>query len=240
MTSHAADLALYFGDVGRVHHVLHWMPDNRMPEPDLDGKDHHFVLLVVVLGQLRFAVEDSQHVFGLERVRLRVRPMTFETQRLALRPQQVIIVAAVRLVTGRTSQAVGGLVQVCFLHALRLFAVAGQAGADWIGLKVAWALAGVRVMTGDTLALRTRMLHLGLLDLLALVAVAGLAKRAAVGVRQDHLAVFGRYVANVAGILREGRMHVRLEQLGGTRLMRIMTHDTARNWRRQTAGPDEP
>ncbi len=49
-----------------------------------------------------------------------------------LGPQQVLVVAAVRLVAGGASLVEGGLMQVRLLDLVGLFAVAGQAGVDRI------------------------------------------------------------------------------------------------------------
>ena len=137
-------------------------------------------------------------------------------------PQQLGIVAAVRLVAGGAALAERRLVQVRLLHLLRLLTVAGQAGVNRIGLQEARRLSGVRIVAGDAFALRARMLHLRLLDLLCLLAVAGNAEGLGVALGQHDLAVLGRRVTGVAAPAGERRMRERLHQLGLRRLVRIV------------------
>ena len=149
--------------------------------------------------------------------------MTLQAQRIALGAQQVLVVAAVRLVAGGTALSEGRLMQMRFLELVSLLAVAGQAGIDRIGLDEARSLAGVRIVAGDAFSLRAGMLHLRLLDLLSLLGVASHAERLGIGLRQHDLAVLRRLVADVAGAAGERRMRELLHQLRLRRLVRIVT-----------------
>ena len=103
--------------------------------------------------------------------------MALQTQRIALGPQQLGIVAAVRLVAGGAALDKRRLVEVRLLHLLRLFTVAGEASRNRVGLQEARRSSGVRIVTGNAFALRARMLHLRLLDFFRLLAVTGNAER---------------------------------------------------------------
>ena len=61
--------------------------------------------------------------------------MTLQAQSIALGPQQLRIVAAVRFVAGRTSLLKCGWWQVRLLELLSLLAVTGQAAATGSGCK---------------------------------------------------------------------------------------------------------
>ena len=63
---------------------------------------------------------------------------------------------------------------------------------------------GMRIVAGDAIALRARMLDLCLLDILRLLAVAGDTEGLGVGLGQHHLAVFGGSVADLAALVANG------------------------------------
>ena len=107
------------------------------------------------------------------------------------------VVAAMRFVTGRATLSEGRLMQVRFLHLVRLFAVAAEASRNRVRLQEARRPSGMRIVAGNALPLRARMLHLRLLNLVGLLAVAGDAEGLGVGLSQDNFAVFGRRVAGV-------------------------------------------
>ena len=173
MTGHAVDVGLNFGDIRRIHYVLHRMAKQRMPKSILNGQNDDLVLLVVIRRQLDAAIEDGQDVLGFHFLRPRVRTVALQAQRASLRAQQVLIVAAVRFVTGSTTQSKHRLMQMRLLKLVSLFAVACQASIDGIGLNETGRLAGMRIVAGNAFALRARMLNFRLFDLLAFVAVAG-------------------------------------------------------------------
>ena len=109
--------------------------------------------------------------------------MALEAERICFFcAQQVLVVAAVRLMAGCASLPKSRLVQVCLLELLGLIGMAGQAGAHRVRLEEAWSLAGVGVVAGDAFSLRSGMRHLGLINLLDLVAVAGRTKGSRIGV----------------------------------------------------------
>ena len=78
MTGHAIDMSLHFGDVSRVHDVLHRMAEKRMAKSVLNGQDYDFVSLVVILRQLNAAVEDGNNVLGLQLLRTRIWTVAFQ------------------------------------------------------------------------------------------------------------------------------------------------------------------
>ncbi len=96
--------------------------------------------------------------------------------------------------------------QMGLLALFRLIAVAGQAGADWIGLHESWRVSGVRIVAVGAISRRARMLHFRFFDLLGLIGVASNAKFFRRRLCQDNFSIFGRRVARVAGLLRERRM----------------------------------
>jgi len=188
VTGQTAHGGLDLVNVGWIHHVGHRMTFHRVTQSVAHGEDHDPVLHVVIVGQLHCAVEDGDQVLGFQPLRLRVRTMTLQAQRIAFGAQQVLVVAAVRLMADGTALSEGRLMQVRFLELLGLVAVAGQAGIHRIGLDEARRLAGVRLWQA-THSPAPRMLHLSLLDLLRLFGVAGHAERLRIRLRQDDFAV---------------------------------------------------
>jgi len=69
-------------------------------------------------------------------------------------------------------------------------------------------------MAGNALALRSRVLHLGLFYLLGLIAVASRAQGSAVAVRQDDLSVLGWGMADIASPVSKRGVGELLHQLG--------------------------
>src|SRR5689334_4891331 len=98
--------------------MFHWMT-----APVFDGQDGHFP--EVVLRQLYLAVEDGHQVFGLDPLGLRVGAVALQAQIVFRRgPQQLRILAAVRLVTGRAALLKRWLMQMLFIAQARLISVA--------------------------------------------------------------------------------------------------------------------
>ena len=138
----------------------------------------------------------------------------------------MIVVAAVRRVTGGASLHKGGLMVHRLLAQVVEVAVTSQADGDRIGLRQSRLVAGVRAMAIGAIARRAGMWHFGRLDQLGLVVMAGYAQGLGVGLRQHYFSVFCRRVAGVAAIHRERCMHELIHQLGKRRLVRIMTLQT--------------
>ena len=86
----------------------------------------------------------------------------------------------------------------------------------------------MRVVAGDAVALRSRMLNFGLFDFLCLFGVAGHAYRFRVGLRQHDLAVFRSGVAAVAHFVFERIVHESLHQLRLCGLMWIVALNAIR------------
>ncbi len=195
-----------------------------MPASELDGQHHHRVLDEVISGQLHGSIEDGDQMLRRELLRLRsVGAVALETEVIHFfSPQKVIVVATVRLVADRARLSKDGLVQVRFLELVGLIAMTGQTGADWVRLQEAWGLAGVRIVTSDAFALRSRMRYLGFVDLFDLIAVTGGAERASVAVSQNNFAVLRGRVTDFASPVGKRGMRETLHQLRLVRLMRIV------------------
>src|SRR5271165_6628085 len=133
------------------------------------------------------------------------------------------IVAAVWLMTSRAARLVCGGMQMRLLSLVGLVGMAGQAGVHRIRLHKARRLSRMGIVASDTFALRPGMLHLCAVNLLGLLVMAGDAERLGVRLCQHHLAVFGRLVAGIAGLVRKRRMGKLLHQLGLRRLVRVVT-----------------
>src|SRR5579885_306458 len=162
-------------------------------------------------------------MFGFQLCRTAVRPVTLETGAVDIfRPQQVRVLAAVRLVAGSAALLEGRLMAVLLLVLLGLVRVTAEAGVDRIGLHESRRLAGVRSVAVGALARRPRMLHLRVGNLLDGVVVAGDAQVLRAARSQDHLAVFRRLVAGLAHLVFERIVRERLQQLGRSRLVRVV------------------
>src|SRR5664279_1806865 len=223
VTGQASDFRVYLGDVRRIRHVGDGMSSYRMSQPILKGQDHDFVLGVVILRQLHRAVEDGDHVLRFQGPGRRLGPVALEAQRIGgLGPQEVLVVATMRFVTGGASLSEGRLMEVRLLHLVALFAVTGQAGVHRIGLNETGGLAGMGIVTSRAVALRARMLHLGSFNFFRLLAVTGHANRLRVSLRQDYLAILRRLVTGIAGSGFEGSVGIFLHQMSLRRLVRIV------------------
>src|SRR5208283_1313616 len=185
--------------------------------------DHDAVLLVIILRQFNLPIEDSQHIFSFQLLWLRVGTMALQTERAALRPEQLGTVAAVGLVTGCASLRKRRLVMNRLLLQLGQVGVAGQAGVNGIGLDESRSLPGVRIVASGAIALRPGMLHLGFFDFFRLLTVAREAYGFGISLRQNDLTVPRCGVAGVALSTRKGWMRVGLHQLRLGRLMRVVT-----------------
>src|ERR1700740_1611945 len=122
----------------------------------------------------------------------------------------MLVVSAMWLVTNRASFPERRLVQVRFLELIRLVRMAGKARADRIRLQEAGGLTRMRVMAGNAIALRSRMLNLRLLNLLGLSGVARNAESLRVRVGENDLSILRRSVADFARLVGapRGRRHL--------------------------------
>jgi hypothetical protein len=154
--------------------------------------------------------------------------MALKAERICfLGAKQVIVLAAVRFVTGRASLLESRLVQVCFFELVGLIAVASEARAHRVRLQEAGTLAGMWIVAGDAFSLGSGMRHLGLVNLLDLIAMTGRAECSRIGIRQNHFAIFRRRVADLASPVGKGRMRELLHQLRLRRLMGIVALGTS-------------
>src|SRR5208282_356207 len=125
----------------------------------------------------------------------------------------MIVVAAVRLVTGRTALFECRLMVYLFLGEIGNLAVAAEANVDRIGLRKPRLLAGMGAVAVCAVAGRPRMLHFGFLNQLRFIGMAGDAKRFDVGLRQHYLSVFCRSMADVTLFVGKRRMSKLRHQL---------------------------
>ena len=146
--------------------------------------------------------------------------------------QQVLVIAAMRLMTGIAALPEHRLMMNLLLGKIADVGMAADADIHRIGLRQSRLCAGVGVMTIGAIAGRAGMLHLRLFDLFRLVGVAGNAKVLDVGLGQNHFAVFRRGMAGIATLVRERRMLELGHQLGCGGLMRIMALQAIRRGER--------
>ena len=101
------------------------MSRHRMPSPILQGQNHNFVLRKIIFWKLYAAVENRNQMLRFELLRLRLRSVTLQAQNIrSLGAQQMIVVAAVWLVTGGAPLFEGGLMQHVLLRLLSLIGMA--------------------------------------------------------------------------------------------------------------------
>ena len=183
----------------------------------------------VIFRQLDLALENRDQVLAGKLGRVRVRTMALEAESVDIgRAQQMFVISAMRCVAGGASLLECRLMQMRFLHLIRLIAVARQASLHGIGLQEARRLSRVRVVAGDAFPLGSGMLHFRFFDFIRLVGVAGQAKRARVGIRQNDFALFGRLMARIAHLVLERIVQEGLHQLWLVRLMGIVALQTVR------------
>src|ERR1022692_323285 len=176
MTGQAGKRTLNLGGVLRVQKILDRVSLDRMAAAILQRQDRDPVLLIVVLGQLHFSVEDGQHMLGLEPLWLRVGPGALQAEGVSLGAQQMIVVAAVRLVTGRAALDKGRLMEHALLGLLGLVSVAAQADIDRVRFGKPRLPAGVGAVAVRAVARRAGMRNFGSVDELGFIVVAGHAK----------------------------------------------------------------
>src|SRR5579864_7969450 len=186
------------------------------------GQHVRFVLVEVVFRQPHLAVEYGDQVLRLQPLRHAVLAVALQAKRVAFGPQQLRAGTPVRLVTNRTALPKRGLVVNGLLLQIGHIGVATKANAYRIRLRQSGAFAGVRIVAIGAIPSSARMLYLGSLDQLRFVVVTGDTKRLHVRLRQDHLPVLRRFVANFAGLLSEWRVDELRHQLGRRRLMGIV------------------
>src|SRR5579863_1605592 len=110
------------------------MPLDRMARAILQGKNWNF--FEVVFRQLYFAVEDRDERLAFHWLRFgRIRSVAFQAERVDIfYSQQVLVIAAVRLVAGGATFLEGWLVMNFFgFEHVRLIGMAGQANLHAIG-----------------------------------------------------------------------------------------------------------
>lgn len=191
------------------------MSRHRMPSPILQGQNHNFVLRKIIFWKLYAAVENRKQMLRFELLRLRLRSVTLQAKNIrSLGAQQMIVVAAVWLVTGGAPLFEGGLMQHVLLRLLSLIGMACQTDIDRVGLGKARLAAGVRIVAIGTIAGSSRMRNFGLINFFCLIAVAGNTYRFHIRLGQYDFAVFRRRMAQVTRLIGERRMQELTHQFG--------------------------
>src|SRR5579864_3308911 len=180
------------------------------------------VFVEIILRQPHLAIEYGDQVLGLQPLRHAVLAVALEAKPVALGAQQFRARTPVRLVTDRATLPERGLVVNGLLLKIGHVGVATKANAYRIRLRQSRAFAGVRIVAIGAIPSSARMLYLGSLNQLRFIVVTGDTKRLHVRLRQDHLPVLRRFVANFAGLLSEWRVDELRHQLGRRRLMGIV------------------
>ena len=223
VTGIAVDSDANLGNVLGIHLISDWVPLDRMAQAVLDGDRRYRA--EVPFRQIHAAIENLDGMRVLDCHRLGIRPVALETEGVdGFRAQQMVIFAAVRLVTSGTAQPEGRLVQVIFFAQLSLIAMAVKASIDRVRLSESWRIARVGIVAFRTIVRRPRMLHLRLLDLLRFISVAGQAELFRRSCLQHHPAILRRLVTGGAGVLPgfKRRMYEHLLQLRPGGLVRIV------------------
>ena len=201
--------ALGFG----VDHIGYGVLFSRVAPVILQGQEPD--LTEIVLGQPHLAAENSDQMRRLLFLGLRIRPVTLQAQRVDRGgTQQMVILAAVRVMADGTSLFESRLMQMRLLSLLCLIRVALQADAHRIALGQARPLAGMRIVTIGAIAGRAGMLNLCALDQFRLVVVTGQAKLFGAALNKDHLSILCRCMTAVACLCSEGRVLEGLHELG--------------------------
>jgi len=136
--------------------------------------------------------------------------------------QEVLILAAMRLMAGGASLLESGLMQRVLLRLFRLIAVASQADIHRIRLGQSRLPAGVRIVTVRAISRCSRMRHLRLLNRVGLLGMASNAKVFRIGLREDNFSVLRGSMAGIARFIGKRWMQELPHQLRRGRLVRIV------------------
>ncbi len=162
-----------------------------------------------------------------EFVRLRIRTVTFEAERIDfLGAQQVLVLSSVRFMARLAAFLKCRLVRVFLFPLLCLIRMARQANFHAVCFRQSRLIAGVRIVAIGAIAHRTGMLHFGRFDLFHNFVVAGAANGFHVFLRQHNLAAFRWRMAHLAGFIGKGRVQECLHQFRPLRFVRIVAGDT--------------
>ncbi len=149
--------------------------------------------------------------------------MALQAKRVALDPQQMIVLSAVRLVAGGATLPECGLMMHRFLALIRDIAMAAQANLNPVRFGKSRLAAGMGAVAVGAIARRARMLELlrfrsawpyrrGRLRIVSWHRL-----------RQNNFPILGWRVADLALFVCEGRMHEFRHELRRGRLVRIVT-----------------
>lgn len=184
----------------------------------------------VVFRQFHLAIENRDQVFARKLRLFRVRTVTFQAQSVGRAgTQQMLVITAVRLVTGIAALDKYGLVMNFLLRQIGDVGVAAEADVYRIRFWQSRIGARVRIVTVGTVPGRSRMLHFRLLDLLDLVRVARDAQIFHVRLCQDNLSGFRRGVTGLApALFGKWRMEELGHELWLRRLVRVVALQAVR------------
>jgi hypothetical protein len=137
--------------------------------------------------------------------------------------QQMIVVAAMWLMTCSTTLTEGRLVVDRLLALVRDIAVTAQADIDRVRFGKSGLSAGVWAVAIGAVARCPRMLNFGGRDQLSFIVVAGNTQRLGIGLRQHDFSILGGGVADFALLIGKWRMGEFCHQLGSGGRVGIVT-----------------
>ena len=224
---------LYFPGSRWIQQVSNRVPVHGMPHSEFQWQSDDFILGEIVFGKLHTAIEDGHQMLGFQFLRLPIRTMALQADGVGCsRAEQVIVVAAVRLVTSGATLREGWLMVIGLLRQVGNIAVAAEADIDRVCFWQARLIAGVRAVAVSAIARRSRMLYLRGFDQLGFIVVTGYAQSLGIRLRQDNFSVLRGRVANLALFVGKWRMGESCHQLGSRRLVRIVAAYAIRGFKR--------
>ena len=176
-----------------------------------------------VVGRQQDRSREDADLVAIRHLRaFRLRAMAFEAEVVISGAQQLCILTAVGSVAD-TALAGYRVVRYIFgFEGLGLIGVAALAYGHGVGANEAWVPTSVRIVAIGAIALCARVREFCRGNLLRYFVVAVRAQRRNLGLGKFDLPIPGRFVANLAGLISERRMHVSLHQLGQLRLVRVV------------------
>lgn len=111
--------------IRRIHQIGNRMAFHRMADAELQRQHNNFVFREIVFREFYGPVEDGCQVRGFELFRLPVRTVAFQAKSVGCGgAQQMVMVSAVRRMTGGTALGESGLMAERLLSQVRNVAVA--------------------------------------------------------------------------------------------------------------------
>jgi len=194
-----------------------------MPNTIFQVELHRVLGCKIVFWKLNPAVEDGDCVCVLQLGVRGARAMTLRAHSVPFGAQQLRMFPAVRIVASGAALLKSRLVKNSLVSLFGLIDVTIQADVNGIRLGKCARLSGVRIVAIRAISLGSRMLELRLLDLVGLFGMTPDANVFDLRLGENDLPVLGSFVADLAQLLAEGRMHKSLHELRLNRLVRIVT-----------------